>query len=227
MELEGLSLLKDSSGDYHAGINCMPNLSSPLAINEKTILDLIYPVGSIYMSVNSTDPKNIFGGTWTQLTNRFLIGAGSSYSVNATGGATSVTSGSYSGTSGSYSGTSGGPSNNTSGGPSNNTSGSTAITVAQMPSHCHQTYNTWGVKTGTSTLNYVAGVAADGFSGSGNYTNYTGSGQGHTHSLSSHTHSLSSHTHSIPSHTHSIPSHTHSVSTMPPYLAVYMWKRTA
>ena len=46
----------------------------------------IYPVGSIYMSVNSTSPASLFGGTWEQLKDRFLIGAGNSYEVNATGG---------------------------------------------------------------------------------------------------------------------------------------------
>lgn len=45
-----------------------------------------YPVGSIYMSVNSTSPATLFGGTWQQLENRFLLGAGSSYTAGATGG---------------------------------------------------------------------------------------------------------------------------------------------
>lgn len=41
-----------------------------LGLSDKTItldVDLIYPVGSIYLSVNSTSPATLFGGTWTQL----------------------------------------------------------------------------------------------------------------------------------------------------------------
>lgn len=45
-----------------------------------------YPVGSIYMSVNSTNPGELFGGTWEQIQGRFLLGQGSSYSAGATGG---------------------------------------------------------------------------------------------------------------------------------------------
>lgn len=53
-------------------------------------LDNIYPVGSIYMSVNSTSPATLFGGTWEQLQNRFLLGAGSSYTAGATGGSANI-----------------------------------------------------------------------------------------------------------------------------------------
>lgn len=55
------------------------------------ILLKAWPVGSVYMSANSTSPASLFGGTWTQLKDRFLIGAGGSYAVNATGGATTHT----------------------------------------------------------------------------------------------------------------------------------------
>lgn len=50
------------------------------------ILDNVYPVGSIYMSVNSTNPTNLFGGTWEQIQGRFLFGMNSSYPAGSTGG---------------------------------------------------------------------------------------------------------------------------------------------
>lgn len=50
------------------------------------ILDNVYPVGSIYMSVNSTNPENLFGGTWEQIQGRFLFGMNSSYPAGSTGG---------------------------------------------------------------------------------------------------------------------------------------------
>lgn len=55
------------------------------------ILDIIYPVGSIYMSVNSTNPKNLFGGTWVAWgTGRVPVGIDTSQtefaSVEKTGG---------------------------------------------------------------------------------------------------------------------------------------------
>ena len=33
-------------------------------VTPSTVVDLIYPVGSIYMSVNSVNPSTFFGGTW-------------------------------------------------------------------------------------------------------------------------------------------------------------------
>lgn len=42
----------------------------------ETLFNRIYPVGSIYMSVNSTNPGTIFGGTWEQIQGRYLLGAG-------------------------------------------------------------------------------------------------------------------------------------------------------
>lgn len=54
-------------------------------------IDTIYPVGSIYMSTSSTNPATLFGkGTWTQLENRFLLGAGNVYTAGTTGGTSTV-----------------------------------------------------------------------------------------------------------------------------------------
>lgn len=40
--------------------------------------DIIYPVGSIYMNVNNTNPSLLFGGTWEQIQGKFLVGVDSS-----------------------------------------------------------------------------------------------------------------------------------------------------
>ena len=51
----------------------------------------IYPVGSIYMSVNSTSPQTLFGGTWERIQDRFLLASGSTYSAGSTGGSADAT----------------------------------------------------------------------------------------------------------------------------------------
>lgn len=61
---------------------CDENGKIPIA----RLFDAIYPVGSVYISVNSTSPQTLFGGTWVQLQDRFLLGAGTTYSNGATGG---------------------------------------------------------------------------------------------------------------------------------------------
>jgi hypothetical protein len=62
------------------------NVNGTLKVNNKNIFDLIYPVGSIYISVNSTNPGTLFGGTWEQIQGRFLLGMSSSYPMGSTGG---------------------------------------------------------------------------------------------------------------------------------------------
>lgn len=52
----------------------------------KSYLDKVYPVGSIYMNVNNVDPSSFIGGKWERLKDRFLLGAGDSYSGGSTGG---------------------------------------------------------------------------------------------------------------------------------------------
>ena len=51
---------------------------SGLEINGKTIFDMVYPVGAIYISINEVSPSVLFGGTWEQIQGGILIGTGDS-----------------------------------------------------------------------------------------------------------------------------------------------------
>ena len=58
----------------------------------KNLTDTIYPVGSLYWSSKSTNPASLFGGTWVQIKDKFVLACGDTYtSSGATGGASSVT----------------------------------------------------------------------------------------------------------------------------------------
>lgn len=45
-----------------------------------------YPVGSLYMSAEATSPAELFGGTWEQIKDRFILAAGDTYAAGSTGG---------------------------------------------------------------------------------------------------------------------------------------------
>lgn len=79
-----------SSNDNKFSLDSDGNLivNSVLAnsINVQSIFDSIYPVGSIYMSINDTNPSILFGGVWEQLKDRFLLGAGDTYTNGTIGG---------------------------------------------------------------------------------------------------------------------------------------------
>ena len=51
-----------------------------------SIFDAIYPVGSIYLAYNHTDPATLFGGTWVRIQNTFLWAVDSSGTIGQTGG---------------------------------------------------------------------------------------------------------------------------------------------
>lgn len=134
-----------------------------------------YPVGSIYMSVNSTNPKDLFGGTWEQLQNRFLVGVGSSYTNGETGGASSYTP--------------------------KGTVGNHTLTLNEIPKHSHKVYGGWG----------------DGPSDHGSFRTDQNS-PAHWWSATGDEGGGGSHNHGFAGTAQTI---------LPPYLAVYMWKRTA
>ena len=50
-------------------------------------MDNIYPIGSIFISINTTNPSTYFGGTWERIKGRFLLAADdSTYKIGSTGG---------------------------------------------------------------------------------------------------------------------------------------------
>ncbi len=115
------------------GLPDTPNLS--LA----SILSAVYPVGSIYISIVSTNPNTVFGfGTWVAFgTGRTIVGIDSGQTefdvVEETGGAKTHT-----------------------------------LTSAEMPAHTHPTYDNTssGVAAGASTA-YITNVApTNGVTGS-------------------------------------------------------------
>ena len=55
-------------------------------------LNKTYPVGAVYMSLQSTSPASLFGGTWTAITAGFLVSAGySEITAGSVGGRDNIT----------------------------------------------------------------------------------------------------------------------------------------
>lgn len=57
-------------------------------VKESDLFDLVYPVGSIYISATATSPASISSGTWEQIQGRFLLGANGIYTLGSVGGST-------------------------------------------------------------------------------------------------------------------------------------------
>ena len=150
------------------------NVNGTLKINNTNIFDLIYPVGSFYISAKSTNPAMLFGGTWEQIQGRFLLGRSSSYPVGSMGGEATHT-----------------------------------LSTNEMPAHSHNfIYNeTDNNKSFSDNILLKSGAAYPerpgvnmAFGGDWSSSGYlalanVGGGQAH--------------------------------NNMPPYLSVYIWKRTA
>ncbi|EAY11250.1 hypothetical protein TVAG_061540 [Trichomonas vaginalis G3] len=68
--------------------NSIMHLRQELNVLKQILPNLIYPVGSLYVSMNSTRPEVVLGfGTWTQIVDRFLYCANSS---KETGGSKTI-----------------------------------------------------------------------------------------------------------------------------------------
>lgn len=121
----------------------------------------VYPVGSIYLSLNSTNPSTYFGGTWEAISGRFLLGANSTYKAGTTGGEATH-----------------------------------KLTISEMPAHTHNAWqkNTSQLQTSEANALPTSTVWTKNLWNVDNFAKSTGGNQAH--------------------------------NNMPPYLSVYMWKRT-
>lgn len=125
------------------------------------ILNIIYPVGSIYLSWNSTNPSTYFGGTWVQLKGGFLYGFVESPGTgNGTG---------------------------TSTGKNNGNTGSTTLTANQLPTSVTVRENRGGTSN-AGNQNWSSGLT--GWGNYENGYGQSNRGQGHTHTLNNHSHSI-------------------------------------
>lgn len=187
---------------------------------------LMYPVGSIYMSANNTDPGELFGGTWERWgQGRVPVGVNEGDSIfsvsEKTGGAKTHT-----------------------------------LTTAQMPSHNHSighTHTTPASNTGsagwhghtTAATTLTNPIKVSGTTIGWATLNQAGSNRGGMTSTvrenininipSLTVNGAGSHTHAMPAMTTNSQSTTTSGSTgsgnahnnLQPYITCYMWKRTA
>lgn len=75
-----------SASEYALKTDTAPDSSK---LSGKTLAEImltLYPVGAVYISVNSTSPASLFGGTWESIGGRFLLGADATYTAGSTGG---------------------------------------------------------------------------------------------------------------------------------------------
>ena len=151
------------------------NVNGTLKVNNTNIFDLIYPVGSFYISSKSTNPATLFGGTWEQIQGRFLLGRSSSYPVGSMGGEATHT-----------------------------------LTESEMPSH--KGHLSSGIAGGAP---YEKGNYK-GFLNSDKMTAYSDIGRGWNVYAGNEMHPASEAVGGGQAH-----------NNMPPYLSVYIWKRTA
>lgn len=54
------------------------------------VVERDHPVGSLYISENSTSPAELYGGTWERIEGRFIMGASDDYPAGSTGGEAAV-----------------------------------------------------------------------------------------------------------------------------------------
>ena len=195
----------------------------------------LYPVGSIFISVSSTNPGTFLGGTWVAFgTGRTLVGIntgdGDFNSSEKTGGSKTKTLASGNLPSHTHSIPALSGSAASAGAHTHTVSG----TAASAGSHTHSVSTNAQFTVGNGQGSGASGIPA-GVSGWGDHWNAhwynisVNSGGAHTHTVSGTAASAGAHTHTVSTNasTTGATGSGSAFSTMDPYIVVYMWKRTA
>ena len=170
-------------------------------LDSDDLLNKVYPVGAVYISVSNTSPATLFGGTWEAINDRFLLAAGSTYVAGSTGGEASHT-----------------------------------LTESEMPSHTHmQNAHTHGFNNAQFDMprygNNIDPIKNDGLQNinlslvdhtGDNHNFYSIGGDNRNYQRMKFEQSINSST-----ATNQSAGGGQAHNNMPPYLVVYMWKRTA
>lgn len=219
-------------------------------LSQTQVLNLIYPVGAIFMSTVNKNPGTYLGGTWERWgQGRVPISVNDTDSdfnaANKTGGEKTHTL--STGEMPSHSHAKGTLATSDSGSHTHSTSGtassagghehSVSGTAASAGAHTHKGYynNTFtksSSKTGAvfSTTDNKGNSSADVARSAGSHEHDV---SGTASSAGAHEHSVSGTAASAGSHTHTISGSTASAGSgnahnnMPPYITCYMWRRTA
>lgn len=83
----GLELIIDNEMSGESD-NLVPNKVIKQYV-DKSVSDVllsIYPIGSVYISINHTDPATMFGGVWERIKDKFLLSCGDEYAAGSMGG---------------------------------------------------------------------------------------------------------------------------------------------
>ena len=169
-------------------------------VDKNQLFNLIYPIGSIYMSVNNIDPHNLFGGAWVIWgAGKVPVGVSTSETefdeVEKTGGNKTHV----------------------------HTTGEHVLTIPEMPVHNHPLQNsgmhTHGTRT-TYSKDATTGGSAARVNGSGTEMS---TGLVETIGNGDHTHDMVPVGGNRP-HSHG---NTGNASNLQPYITCYMWKRVS